>query len=193
MARSPSYTGPMIAKRSGIAFVLCLALLGGACSETKDSKEESGSTSQAASGANDISATDRDELVDGGKLTWPIDTFPSNFNLHELDGALADGAAVMGGLLPGMFNFDAEAEPVVNKDYATSAELTATQPKQVVTYKINPDAKWDDGTPITVADFEAQWKALNGKDDRYRIASSNGYEKIESVAKGADEDRKSVV
>jgi peptide/nickel transport system substrate-binding protein len=176
-----------IAKRSGIAVVLCLALLGGACSRDGGSQEESGSTSKSAAGANDISATERDELADGGKLTWPIDTFPSNFNLHELDGALADGAAVMGALLPGMFNFDAEAAPVVNADYATSAVLTATAPKQVVTYKINPQAKWDDGTPITVADFEAQWKALSGKDDRYRIASANGYEKIESVAKGADD------
>jgi peptide/nickel transport system substrate-binding protein len=176
-----------VVKRSGIAVLLCLALLGGACSSDGGSKEESGSTSNSESGANDIAATDRDELADGGKLTWPIDTFPSNFNLHELDGALADGAAVMGALMPGMFNFDAEAAPVVNADYATSATLTATQPKQVVTYKLNPAAKWDDGTPITWADFEAQWKALNGTDARFRIASANGYEKIESVVKGADD------
>jgi len=182
-----------IFKRSGIAVVVCLALFAGACSSGGGSKEESGAaTNNSESGANDINPTERDQLADGGKLTWPIDTFPSNFNLHELDGALADGAAVMGGLLPGMFNFDAEAGPVVNTDYATSAELTATQPKQVVTYKINPQAKWDDGTPITVADFEAQWKALNGTDDRFRIVSANGYEKIESVAKGAD-DREVIV
>jgi peptide/nickel transport system substrate-binding protein len=177
-----------IVKRSGIAFVLSLALLAGACSSDDGKKEESGSASdKPAAGSNDIAATDREELADGGKLTWPIDTFPSNFNLHELDGALADGAAIMGALMPGMFNFDAEAGPVVNADYASSAVLTATQPKQIVTYKINPAAKWDDGTPITVADFEAQWKALSGKDDKYRIASANGYEKIESVAKGADD------
>ncbi|MEW6471893.1 MAG: ABC transporter family substrate-binding protein [Actinomycetota bacterium] len=176
-----------ITKRSGVAVILCLALLAGACSSDGESTQEGGSAAKSESGANDISATDRDELVDGGKLTWPIDTFPSNFNLHELDGALADGAAVMGAQLPGMFNFDAEARPVVNTDYASSAELTATQPKQVVTYKINPQAKWDDGKPITVADFEAQWKALNGKDPRFRIASANGYEKIESVTQGADD------
>jgi peptide/nickel transport system substrate-binding protein len=176
-----------LAKRQGIAVVLSLLLLGTAC-KSGGSKESSGATSTAAKpGVNDINPTDRDELADGGKLTWPIDTFPSNFNLGELDGALADGASVMGGLMPGMFNFDPEAGPVVNKDYADSAVLTATQPKQIVTYKLNPKAKWDDGTPITVADFESQWKALSGKDDRYRIASSNGYEKIESVMKGADD------
>ena len=183
-----------IAKRQGIAFVLCLLLLGAGCRGGGGSKEDGGATASpsAKPGVNDINPTDREELADGGKLTWPIDTFPSNFNLHELDGALADGAAIMGGLMPGMFNFDAEAAPVVNTDYAISAVLTSTDPKQVVTYKLNPKATWDDGTPITVADFEAQWKALNGKDDRFRIVSSNGYEKIESVVKGAD-DREIIV
>ncbi|HEV8623871.1 MAG TPA: ABC transporter family substrate-binding protein [Acidimicrobiia bacterium] len=180
-----------IGKRQGtIAFVLCVLLLGAGCSGGGGggSKNEGGATSPSAKpGVNDINPTDRAEMADGGKLTWPIDTFPSNFNLGELDGALADGASVMGALMPGMFNFDAEAGPVVNADYATSAVLTATAPKQVVTYKLNPKATWDDGTPITVADFESQWKALSGKDDRFRIASSNGYEKIESVAKGADD------
>jgi peptide/nickel transport system substrate-binding protein len=178
-----------IAKRQGIALVLGLLLLGAGCSGGDGgSTTEGGANSPSAKpGVNDIAPTDRAELADSGKLTWPIDTFPANFNLHELDGALADGAAIMGGLMPGMFNFDAEAGPVVNTDYAESAVLTATEPKQVVTYKLNPKAAWDDGKPITIADFEAQWKALSGTDDRFRIVSSNGYEKIESVAKGADE------
>jgi peptide/nickel transport system substrate-binding protein len=177
-----------LSKRQGIAVVLSLLMLGAACSGGGSKDSATGGTSSSAKpGVNDINPTDRNEMADGGKLTWPIDTFPSNFNIGELDGALADGASIMGALMPGMFNFDAEAGPVVNPDYAASAVLTATQPKQIVTYKLNPKAAWDDGTPITVADFEAQWKALSGKDDRYRIASSNGYEKIESVAKGADD------
>ena len=141
----------------------------------------------AASGANDIAVADRADLADGGKLTWPIDTYPPNFNLNQLDGALADNASVMGALMPGMFNIDPSAQPVVNTDFATSAVLTATEPKQIVTYKLNPKATWDDGTPITEADFEAQWKALSGTNPAFHIASSNGYEKIESVVKGADD------
>jgi len=176
-----------IAKRQGISVVLCLLLLGAGCSG--GSKKEGGSSSKPSSGStlNDIAATDRADLADGGKLTWPIDTFPSNFNLSQLDGALADGASVMGALMPAMFNIDPSAQPVVNPDYAVSAVLTATQPKQIVTYKLNPKATWDDGAPITEADLEAQWKALNGKNKDFHIASSNGYENIESVAKGADD------
>jgi peptide/nickel transport system substrate-binding protein len=180
-----------IAKRQGIAAVLCLLLLGGAACSGGGSKTSGGSASnKAAAGANDVVPTDRADLADGGKLVWPIDTVPPNFNLNELDGALADNASVMGALMPGMFNIDALAQPVVNTDYATSVTLTASppaQPKQVVTYKLNPKATWDDGTPITEADFEAQWKALTGQNHDFQIASSNGYERIESVAKGADD------
>src|SRR5687767_8929994 len=107
-ADCPLYGGLIvrIAKRQGIAVVLSLLmLLGAGCSSEGDSKEDAGATSPSAKpGVNDINPTDRAELADGGKLTWPIDTFPSNFNLHELDGALADGAAIMGALLPSMFN-----------------------------------------------------------------------------------------
>src|SRR5205085_6105065 len=175
----------------GTAVVLCLLLLGAACGGG-GSKKEGGSASKGPAGVNDIVATDRADLADVGKLTWPIDSYPVNFNLNELDGSLADGASVMGAILPGMFNIDALAQPVANPDYVTSAVLTATQPKQVVTYKLTPKAVWEDGTPITEADFEAQWKALSGKNQAFQIVSSTGYDNIETVAKGAD-DREVVV
>ena len=176
-----------IAKRQGIAVVLALLLAGAGCSGGGGSKSASGSTPKAPTGLNDIVPTDRADMADGGKLTWPIDTFPVNFNLNELDGALADGAVIMGAIMPGMFNIDAQGHPSVNPDYLTSAVLTATQPKQVVTYKVNPKAAWEDGTPITEADFEAQWKTMSGKNHAFQIVTSTGYENIESVAKGADD------
>jgi peptide/nickel transport system substrate-binding protein len=176
-----------IAKRQGIAVVLALLLAGAGCSGGGGSKSASGSTPKAPTGLNDIVPTDRADLADGGKLTWPIDTFPVNFNLNELDGALADGAVIMGAIMPGMFNIDAQGHPSVNADYLTTAVLTATQPKQVVTYKVNPKAVWEDGTPITEADFEAQWKTMSGKNHAFHIVTSTGYENIESVMKGADD------
>jgi peptide/nickel transport system substrate-binding protein len=180
-----------IAKRRGIAVLLCLVLLGAAGCKTGGSSKEGGST-KSGSGANDINTTDREDLAQGGKLTWPLETYPPNFNYNELDGTLGDNASVISALMPNMFNVDASAQLTLNADYATSAELTATQPKQIVTYKLNPKATWDDGSPITVADFEAQWKALSGKDASFHVSSSNGYDRIESVAKGAD-DREIVV
>jgi peptide/nickel transport system substrate-binding protein len=178
-------------RRSIVALVAALGLLSTACAGGGSSKE-GGQTTGGSATANDINRVDRDALPDGGTLRWSITGMPANYNSGELDGTNVDTSAVMGALLPAMFDFDAKAEPTVNRDYLESAEVTATDPKQVVTYKINPKATWDDGTPITWVDFEAQWKARNGTNAAYRISSANGYEHIESVVRGAD-DREVIV
>jgi peptide/nickel transport system substrate-binding protein len=59
--------------------------------------------------------------------------------------------------------------------------------KQVVTYEINPKARWSDGTAISYKDFMAQWTALNGKNSKYKISLSTGYELIKNVAKGKND------
>jgi ABC-type transport system substrate-binding protein len=53
-----------------------------------------------------------------------------------------------------------------------------TAPKQVVTYRINPQAKWSDGQPITSHDFKYVWdQIVHGTD----IYDTTGYANIESV------------
>jgi peptide/nickel transport system substrate-binding protein len=57
------------------------------------------------------------------------------------------------------------------------AELK-TDPKQVVTYHIDPKAVWSDGQPITSSDFKYLWdQIVNGAD----IYDTSGYVNIESV------------
>ncbi|HLF40398.1 MAG TPA: ABC transporter family substrate-binding protein [Acidimicrobiia bacterium] len=171
-----------------LALLALTTLLAASCSSGGgDGGDDQADTKPAPSAGNDIGATDPAELAEGGTLRWPLTEIPPNFNQHELDGSLGDNASVMGALMPSVFDFDAAAEPVLKTEYATSADLTATEPKQVVTYRINRKAAWDDGTAITVADFEAQWRALNGTDQEFKVVSTQGYDKIDSVAKGADE------
>src|SRR5947207_5985625 len=142
--------------------------------------------------AVDINAVARDKVAEGGTLHWPLNQIPPNLNYNEVDGTLVDTTHVVDATLPELFSFDAEAVPSINRNYLEAAELTARDPKQIVTYRVNPKATWSDGTPISEADFEAQWKANNGRSEGYKISSANGYEKIESVVKGAD-DRQVVV
>lgn len=135
---------------------------------------------------NDINPVARHQLASGGTLRWPLSGFPPNFNDHELDGLDPENDSVLRALLPQPFAFDAAGVPTVRKEYFDSVELTSTEPKQVVTYRINPKAAWYDGTPITVADFQAQWKALSGSNPAFRVTSTQGYDKVENVAQGRD-------
>ena len=167
------------------ATVLSLALAG--CGSSTDNGGGSGPKTVPKTSQNDINATARDQLKDGGTFTWTLTQIPTNYNLNELDGALKDGADVMSALLPTAFYTDAAGTPYVNKDLLDDATLTSTDPTQVVTYKINQKAMWSDGTKITAADFIAQWKALNGTNAAYKVASSNGYDQMATVAQGTDD------
>ena len=182
-------------RRSLVALVAALGLVLTACGDGGGTKKEAGEATGKggpSSTAFDINLVDRDKVADGGTMQWPVTEIPPNLNYHQLDGTLRDTAEIVEAVMPSLFTFDAASVPSVNKDYLESAELTAKDPKQVVTYKFNPKATWSDGTPITFADIEGQWKANSGNDPAYKISSKNGYEQIESVAKGAD-DREAVV
>src|SRR5207302_10039904 len=137
-------------------------------------------------GQNDINPVERGTVPGGGTLNWPITPLPSNYNFHENEGATTDEDAVISALMPSTFIFRASAEPVPDPDYVTSVRLTATSPQQVVTYEINPKAAWEDSTPITETDFEAQWRALNGTNAGYKAALTQGYDQIGAVTQGKD-------
>ncbi|MEU8952219.1 ABC transporter family substrate-binding protein [Streptomyces sp. NPDC048489] len=139
--------------------------------------------------ANSIKSTARDQLKQGGVLKWPLSEIAENFNYNELDGALADGLAIERALMPIVMISDATGTVSPNSDYLTSAKLNERSGKQVVTYEINPKARWSDGTPLSWKDFEASWTALSGKNNKYKISSSAGYELISSVRRGkTDQD-----
>ena len=136
--------------------------------------------------ASDINPQPREQVKEGGVIRWAIDEYPAQWNYNQLDGATQAAFLVTGALLPGTFVVNAEGELSVAKDYVTAAKVTASSPKQVVTYRLNKKAKWSDGTPITVKDYVAQWKALRSVEGPYLNGSSTGYEDISSVEQGRD-------
>jgi peptide/nickel transport system substrate-binding protein len=146
----------------------------------------SGSTSNdaVAAGTNDIAPTPRDQVADGGTLRFPIAQSTTNFNINQADVTGYD-ANVVSPMLPAPFDFSADATPSVDKDYFSDIVLTSTKP-QVVTYTINPKAKWNNGNPISYKDFVAQWKALNGSNPDYQVLSTTGYDQIKSISRGAN-------
>ncbi|WP_078873426.1 ABC transporter family substrate-binding protein [Streptomyces sp. NRRL S-1868] len=131
----------------------------------------------------EIRTTDRQQISTGGTLRWAVDAAPGTLNVFQPD---ADEASrrVAGATLPTLFTLDAQGEPKPDEDYLRGAEVTSTEPRQTVVYKLAPKARWNDGRRISAADFRAQWKALRGKNDAYWTARNAGYDRIRTVRKG---------
>ena len=149
-----------------------------------------GGTDRAVRGI-DINPLPRDQVRDGGDLRLPLLAMPNNYNYNQVDGRHVDVLALAGAVLPALFRATADGRLAGNPDYLVSAQVTSTAP-QVVTYTVNPDATWTDGTPITWRDFAAYWHSSSGTDPAYRAAGTTGYDSISSVTRGAD-DRQAVI
>jgi peptide/nickel transport system substrate-binding protein len=135
----------------------------------------------------DVATAPRDAVRDGGTLRWAVDSVPATLNAFQA-GADDTTALVTGAVLPTLFRLDGRGRPQRDADYLDSADVVETEPKQVVSYKLNPKATWSDGRAVSAADFAAQWKALRGKDDAYWTARNAGYDRIAAVRAGKDKD-----
>ncbi|MGW2251534.1 ABC transporter family substrate-binding protein [Kitasatospora sp. NPDC001660] len=135
--------------------------------------------------SNDINPTAPDGMKDGGEVRFPLYQWITQWNPFQVDGRYGDAVDIMRAVEPDLFTTDASGTFRANPDYLAEARVTSTSP-QVITYKLNPKAKWSDGKPLGYLDFKADWEASNGKKDGYNIADSAGYELISSVEQGAD-------
>ncbi|WP_327105575.1 ABC transporter family substrate-binding protein [Nonomuraea glycinis] len=137
--------------------------------------------------ASDINPQPRPLVKDGGTLRWGIGEFPAQWNRNHIDGNLAMAAVISNALLPSPFVSDDKAQITVNRDYLLDARVTRQAPKQVVTLRLNPRARWSDGQPITWGDYQAQWHALKGDDPDFHLVSATGYQDIAKVRRGRDD------
>jgi peptide/nickel transport system substrate-binding protein len=176
-------------RRIASAALVAFALWAGACGDnnTDSGGKSNGSKAAAAGRLLDIAVTPRDQVKDGGTLRWPLDQFSTQWNYNQLDGTTTATDDVAKALIPYIYDYDENANVTPDPDYLTSAEVSNSSGKQVVTLKINPKAKWSNGRAITWEDFQTQWKALRSADNGFTISSSTGYERIGSVEKGADD------
>ena len=157
---------------------------GGGGSNAKPTQEQEASAQKQI----DINETPLGQVKQGGTLRWAVDQFSTQWNYNQLNGPEASTSQVLYGVMPYAFIADKTAKVAPNPDYVTSAKADNSGGKQIVTIELNPKAKWSDGTPITEKDYETQWKALQGKDSKYQIASSTGYSLISSVKQGKDQN-----
>lgn len=186
-----------------LAMAAATAIALSACSSTDggdggDNGEGGGDASSLA--LADINEVDRGELTQGGNLRLAVTTLPSNYNPMQIDGNTVDNSDIAGFVLPinWIFAEDATFEP--NPTYLEGydvndapEDVTVTTPDgdevevpQVVTLTLNPEAKWNDGDPITAEDYIATWSACRVSGE-FQCASTDGWNRIASIEQGADE------
>lgn len=122
-----------------------------------------------------------DQLQQGGQVTFALEKNIDNWNLNSSEGNVFETGLAMKALLPYTFITTPDLKSTLNPDFMTSAEVTSESPF-VVTYKINPNAAWNDGTPVTAEDFVFNWKTQNGRDcPDCDTPGNGGYDQIDSV------------
>ncbi|MEV5835677.1 ABC transporter family substrate-binding protein [Nocardia sp. NPDC052112] len=168
--------------------VVALGLIAAGCGSGGDS---TAGLSDTLGTTNDINPMSVDEVSDGGNLRLATTSYPANWNTLSNDGNDGEIADIERPLMPRSFDTDAAGELSINKDYFTDIALTDTNPQQV-TYTINPRAVWSDGNPITWEDIKSEANALSGRDKRFLIAITNGFEFVDKVERGVD-DRQAVL
>lgn len=168
--------------------VVALGLIVAGCGSGGDSTTGLSATLGTTNAINPKSV---DEVRDGGNLRLATTSYPANWNTLSNDGNDADIADIERPMMPRSFDTNAAGELSINRDYFTDIALTSTDPQQV-TYTINPKAVWSDGNPITWEDIRSEANALSGRDKRFLIAITNGFEFVDKVERGVD-DRQAVL
>ncbi|MGV9307849.1 ABC transporter family substrate-binding protein [Nonomuraea sp. NPDC003727] len=167
---------------------LALAACGGGADKPQAGSAQATAQAQEQAAALPGSAVNPvayEQVKDGGTVTLALTQWQTQWNYNQVNGTHATVSDVFDAVMPSMGKADDKAEVTNNPDYVTEWKTEQEGGKQVVTYRLNDKAKWSDGTPITYKDFVAQWKALNGTDKKFQATSTDGYDRVASVEKGA--------
>ena len=169
---------------------LGLSLLTFAACGDDDDDDTGGGTGTEDTTATTEAAGGGEEGNTGGDLTLGAEQFPECVNpLTQCANSSWMHWAVDQHVLPRLMELDANGNfvpsPVLDGDPDLAGEgVDDSGDPFTVTYHMNPDAVWSDGSPITCADVEFTWQA---KLNTTGVLSQVGYDKIESIEPGEEE------
>jgi peptide/nickel transport system substrate-binding protein len=130
----------------------------------------------------------------GGRVIYGEATdWPENLFQGISAGNATSTQNILGNVLPQPFDSKPDFSVQWDKNLlASEPTLDTSSGQQIVTYKINPDAVWSDGTPITADDFAYTWNAQKSADPASGgcegVLSTNGYANITNV-QGSDDGK----
>jgi len=176
---------------SVVAVVAATSLMLSGCTSNKKNVDYGPAATVEIKPNGDYNPLERDQIKDGGELTLPILEVPEQSNsLHG--NAIVDGTTLWRWYNPQMTLADGDGTWHPNPAYLTNVKDEEVDGKTVVTYDINPDAVFNDDTPIDWRVFETMWKFSNAENPDVVANSTDGYDQIESVTAG-ESDKQAVV
>ena len=176
---------------SVVAVVAATSLMLSGCTSDKKNVDYGPAATVEIKPNGDYNPLERDQIKDGGELTLPILEVPEQSNsLHG--NAIVDGTTLWRWYNPQMTLADGDGTWHPNPAYLTNVKDEEVDGKTVVTYDINPDAVFNDDTPIDWRVFETMWKFNNAENPDVVANSTDGYDQIESVTAG-ESDKQAVV
>lgn len=172
-------------KIAALALFSAAALVFSGCSDA--SNNSGGAQVETSSQAVGYLRASYDDLKEGGELRLPIVEVPAQQNTLHQDGT-AYTFTIWRWYNPVVFLITEDLEYAPNPDYITEWHDEIIDGKTVVTYTLNDQAHYNDGTPINWEAYYNQWVVSRGdRPEDYPANSTDGYSEIESVTQGANE------
>jgi peptide/nickel transport system substrate-binding protein len=126
--------------------------------------------------------TPPDQVTKGGEIVVAAEQWPECISpITQCGAATWTWYSVLEQVLPYAMVLDLQGNFVASPTLSEAPTLDnggLTQDPFTVTFRISPEAVWEDGSPITSKDFDFTWKAIMNTTGAYNQA---GYSEIESI------------
>jgi len=162
------------------ALALSFGLVAAACSSDGGDAEVSSGDTAASETTDGAERADNATAGGGGTITLGAEQEPDCMDwIASCAGASWGAWTTLYHTMPRSFDFE-----MVDGDWAyvpsplLAGDPEVTEDPQTVTYKLNPEAVWSDGTQITCADFEYTWDQIATGEDIY---DPTGYVDISGI------------
>jgi peptide/nickel transport system substrate-binding protein len=144
----------------------------------------------ACGGGSNDSGGSGDSAGKGQVVFGESTDFPENLFPLISAGNATSVANIEAQLLPQTYEIQPDFTVKWNKELLTEEPKSEVSgDTQTVTYKLDPDAVWSDGEPITADDFDLSWRLQKSSDPANggcaELLSTSGYDQITGV-EGAD-------
>ena len=127
------------------------------------------------------------ELKDGGTLRLSVTSLGPDFNLLGTNVTAYTQAALSPMYYNGIWQSDPMGKRTLSPEFAKSFDVSEENGLPVVSIELNPEAKFNDGTPIDYKALQATWNILKSTDGDYKIETSGIYGSVGSVERDGDD------